>query len=61
MVNGIRTSNLNKGHDLKLNKHLKKAGGTIAQNIMNITIKMKTIVQKPWMIELVTFKSYNCV
>ena len=28
------------------NKHLKKAGGYIGQNIMEITIKMKRIVQK---------------
>ena len=31
----------------KFNKHLKKAGGHIGQNVVEITIKMKTIVQKP--------------
>ena len=34
----------------KFNKHLKKAGGHIGQNVMEITIKMKTIVWKPLMI-----------
>ena len=32
-------------------KHLKKAGGRIGRNFVNIT--MKTIVRKPWMIEIV--------
>ena len=32
---------------LEFDKHLRKAGGHIAQNIVEITIKMKTIVQKP--------------
>ena len=30
----------------EFNKHLKKAGGHIGQNVVEITIKMKTIVQK---------------
>ena len=36
---------------LKFNKHLKKAGGHIARNVVEITIKMKTIVRKPLMIK----------
>ena len=35
----------------KFNKHLKKARGHISQNVAEITIKMKTIVQKPFMIK----------
>ena len=31
-------------------KHLKKAGGRIGRNVGEITIKMKTIVRKPLMI-----------
>ena len=31
----------------KFDKHLKKARGHIGQNVVEITIKMKTIVQKP--------------
>ena len=34
-------------------KHLKKAGRPIGWNIGNITIKMKTIVQKPLMIKII--------
>ena len=33
------------------NKHLKNAGGHIDRNVVEITIKMKTIVQKPLMIK----------
>ena len=36
----------------KVDKHLKKAGGHIAQNVVEITIKMKTIVQKPLMVKI---------
>ena len=35
----------------KFDKHLKKAGGHIGQNVVEITIKMKTIVRKPLMIK----------
>ena len=38
----------------EFDKHQKKAGGHIGQNVVEITIKMKTIVQKPLMI-----KSHN--
>ena len=36
----------------KFNKHLKKAGGYIGRNVVEITLKMKTIVQKPLMIKI---------
>ena len=36
----------------EFDKHLKKAGGHIARNIVEITIKMKTIVRKPLMIKI---------
>ena len=35
----------------KFNKHLKKAGGYISQNVGEIAIKMMTIVWKPLMIK----------
>ena len=56
MANGIRTDDpreFNKGCSSKfcdgsrVQQHLKKAGGHIIQNIVEITIKMKTTVQKP--------------
>ena len=34
----------------KFDKHLKMAGGHINRNVVEITIKMKTIVRKPLMI-----------
>ena len=36
----------------EFDKHLKKAGGYIGRNIMEITIKMKTMVRKPLMIKI---------
>ena len=36
----------------KFNKHLKKARGHIGQKVVGITIKTKTIVQKPLMIKM---------
>ena len=36
----------------EFDKHLKKAGGHIGQNIVEITIKMKTIVWKTLMIKI---------
>ena len=36
----------------EFNKHLKKAGGHIGRNVVEITIKMKTIVRKPLMIKI---------
>ena len=38
----------------EFNKHLKKAGGHIDRNVEEITIKMKTIVQKPLMIKIMS-------
>ena len=58
MVNGIRASEpsgLNKECGLKFHvgswvrQHMKEAGGHISQNIVNITLKILTIVQKPRM------------
>ena len=39
----------------KFDKHLKKAGGHIGRSIVEIIIKMKTIVQKPLMIKIIKF------
>ena len=36
----------------EFDKHLKKAGGHIGRNAVEIMIKMKTIVQKPLMIKM---------
>ena len=36
----------------EFDKHLKKAGGHIGRNVVEIAIKMKTIVQKPLMIKI---------
>ena len=62
MVNGIRASDprrLNKGRGSKFrvsprvrqeteeNEHLRKSGGYIGQNVVNITIKMERIIRKP--------------
>ena len=37
----------------KFNKYLKKAGGHIGRNVVEITIKMKTIVRKALMIKII--------
>ena len=34
----------------EFDKHLKEAGGYIGRNVVEITIKMKTIIRKPLMI-----------
>ena len=39
----------------EFDKHLKKAGGHIGRNIVEITIKMKTIVRKTLMIKINDF------
>ena len=39
----------------EFDKHLKKTGGHISQNVVEIIIKMKTIVQKPSMIKKLWF------
>ena len=36
----------------EFDKHLKKAGGHIGRNVVEITIKMKTIVRKSLMIKI---------
>ena len=36
----------------EFDRHLKKAGGHIGRNVVEITIKMKTIVRKPLMIKI---------
>ena len=43
----------------EFDKHLKKAGGHISRNVLNITINMTTIVRKPWMIKLIKFPLRN--
>ncbi len=43
----VRSSEKFPGFD----KHLKKAEGQIGRNVVEITIKMKTIVRKPIMIK----------
>ena len=62
MANRIRRSDprgFNKGRRSKFrevprfDKHLKKAGGHIGRNVMEITIKINTIVRKPLMIKTV--------
>ena len=61
MANGIRTGDphgFNKGHCLKFREGSRvwqtpeKAGGHIDQNVVEITIKIKTIVRKPLMIKI---------
>ncbi len=67
MANGIRTGDpVDSIKDVvrssvkvpEFNKHLKKAGGHIGRNVVEITIKMKTIVRKPLMIKS-QFNSYG--
>ena len=41
------------------NKHLKKAGGLIGRNVVEITIKMKTIVRKLLLIKIVKLRLRN--
>ena len=60
MANGIRTGDprgFNKVRSSvkvpEFDKHLKKAGGHIGRNIVEITIKMTTIVRKPLMIKVI--------
>ena len=43
----------------ELDQHLKKAGGHISQNAVEITIKMKTIVRKPLMIKIIKLHLRN--
>ena len=41
------------------NKHLMKAGKHIDRNVVEITIKMKTIVRKPLMIKIIKLRLRN--
>ena len=68
MANGIRTGDLrgfNKGRSSKFrvgsefDNYMKKAGGHIGRNVMEITIKMKTIVRKPLMIKIIKLRLRN--
>ena len=69
MVNGIRARDprgLNKGRGSKFRigsefdqKHLRKAGGDISRNVVNITQMMKTIVRKHWMVKITKFPLRN--
>ena len=43
----------------ELDKHLKKSGGHIGRNVVEITIKMKTIVRKPLMIKITKLRLRN--
>ena len=43
----------------EFDKHLKKVGGHIGRNVVEITIKMKTIVQKPLMIKIIKLRHRN--
>ena len=38
---------------LEFDQHLKKAGGHIGRNVVEITIKMKTMVRRPFMMKIV--------
>ena len=59
MANGIRTDVVSLKDVVRssmkvpeFDKHLKKAGGHIGRNVVEITIKMKTIVRKTLMIKM---------
>ena len=43
----------------EFDKHLKKAGGHIGRNVVEITIKMKTIVRKTLMIKINSLRLRN--
>ena len=68
MANGIRTGEprrFNNGRSSKFregsefDKHLEKTGGYIDRNVVEITIKMKSIVQKPLMIKIAKLRLRN--
>ena len=42
----------------EFDKHLKKAGGHVGRNVVEIT-KMKIIVQNPLMIKITFFKNFD--
>ena len=43
----------------EFDKHLKKAGGHIGWNVGEITIEMKTIIRKPFMIKRYEYLNSN--
>ena len=43
----------------EFDKYLKKAGGYISRNVVEITIKMKTVVQKPLMVNFIKLRLRN--
>ena len=43
----------------EFDKHLKKTKGYIGQNVVEITIKMETIVWKPLMIKIIKLRLWN--
>ena len=43
----------------EFDKHLKKAGGLIGRNVMEITIKMKIIIRKALMIKIIKLRLRN--
>ena len=62
MANGNRTGDLVVRSSVKVpefDKHLKKATVHISWNIVEITIKMKTIVWKPLMIKIIKLRLRN--
>ena len=68
MGNGTRTGDprgFNKGCISKFlkvsefDKHLKKSGGHIGRNVVEIPIKMKTIVRKTLMIKIIQLRIRN--
>ena len=44
---------------MNFDKHLKKAGGLIGRNVVNIAIKMKTVVRKSWTIKFIKLRLKN--
>ena len=68
MANGIRRGDpvdsikdvvRNSVKAAEFDKHLKKAGGHIDRNVVEITIKMKTIFRKPLMIKIIKLRLRN--
>ena len=68
MANGIRTGEpVDSIKDVirssvkvpKFDKHLKKAGGHTGRNVVEITIKMNTIVRKLLMIKIIKLLLWN--
>ena len=43
----------------EFDKHLKKTGGHIGRNVIEITINTKTIVRKPLMIKIIKLRLIN--